>query len=96
MVNGAAKLLHAWISCAVLKRACGFICPILCPLGSLQKGLDDYNKALSIDEQNVDALYYRGTIYEKQGKLDEAIKEFTAALQLYPDHVKATYARAAC
>ena len=30
------------------------------------------------------------------GQLDEAIADFTAVLELEPDHVKAAYARGAC
>lgn len=44
----------------------------------------------------MDALYYRGTVYEKLGKLDEAIADFTAVLTLDPNHIKASYARGAC
>lgn len=51
---------------------------------------------LQLEPRNVDALYYRGTVYEKLGKLDEAISDFTAVLTLDPNHIKASYARGAC
>ena len=35
-------------------------------------------------------------MFEKMGQLDEAIADFTAVLELEPDHVKAAYARGAC
>lgn len=41
-------------------------------------------------------MYYRGTVSEKLGKLDEAIADFTAVLTLDPNHIKASYARGAC
>jgi regulator of sirC expression with transglutaminase-like and TPR domain len=51
---------------------------------------------LQLEPGNVDALHYRGTVYEKLGCLDEAISDFTAVLTLDPNHVKASYARGAC
>ncbi len=51
---------------------------------------------LQLEPGNVDALYYRGTVYEKLGRLDEAISDFTAVLTLDPNHIKASYARGAC
>ena len=38
----------------------------------------------------------RGVAYEKVGRIDDAIVEFTKVLQIEPDHVNATYSRAAC
>jgi tetratricopeptide (TPR) repeat protein len=35
-------------------------------------------------------------VYEKLGKLDDAITDFTAVLTLDPNHIKASYARGAC
>lgn len=35
-------------------------------------------------------------MYEKLGRLDEAISDFTAVLTLDPNHIKASYARGAC
>lgn len=64
--------------------------------GALQEALDDYNSVLRLEPRNVDALYHRGTVYEKLGCLDEAIHDFTAVLTLDPNHVKAGYARGAC
>ena len=44
----------------------------------------------------MDALYYRGSVYEKLACLDEAIADFSAVLRLDPNHIKASYARGAC
>jgi tetratricopeptide (TPR) repeat protein len=51
---------------------------------------------LQIESGNVDALYYRGSVYEKLSCLDEAIADFTAVLRFDPNHIKASYARGAC
>ncbi len=51
---------------------------------------------LQYESSNVDALYSRGTVFEKLGRLDEAISDFTAVLNLDPNHIKASYARGAC
>jgi tetratricopeptide (TPR) repeat protein len=51
---------------------------------------------LSCDPSHLDALYYRGTVYEKLSKLKEAVADFTEVLRLDPNHVKASYARGAC
>lgn len=64
--------------------------------GSLEPSLADYNAVLQLEPGNVDALYYRGTVFEKLGQLDEAIGDFTAVLTLDPNHIKASYARGAC
>lgn len=67
-----------------------------CHAGGLESSLADYNTVLQLEPGNVDALYYRGTVYEKLGQLDEAISDFTAVLTYDPNHIKASYARGAC
>lgn len=64
--------------------------------GCLEPSLADYNTILQLEPGNVDALHYRGTVYEKLGQLDEAISDFSAVLTLDPNHIKASYARGAC
>ena len=51
---------------------------------------------LRLEPRSVDALYHRGTIFEKLGSLDDAIRDFSGVLTLDPNHVKAGYARGAC
>lgn len=51
---------------------------------------------LQIEVDHVEATFHRGTVYEKLGKLDEAIADFSKVLSLEPDHVKASYARGTC
>ncbi len=61
-----------------------------------QLALQDLCAVLAIDTQCVDALYMRGALLAKLGRLDEAILDLTHVLQLDPNHVNASYARAAC
>ncbi len=56
----------------------------------------DYSTVLQIETDHVEATFHRGTVYEKLGKLDEAIEDFSKVLSLEPDHVKASYARGTC
>lgn len=56
----------------------------------------DYNAILRRDAEDIDALYYRGVVYETMGNLEAAIADFTTVLRLDPNHVKASYARGAC
>jgi tetratricopeptide (TPR) repeat protein len=64
--------------------------------GDLEASLSDYNSILNREPCHIDALYYRGTVYEKLGQLDEAIADLSEVLRLDPNHVKAAYARGAC
>lgn len=65
-------------------------------VGSFEPCLADYTTVLQLEAKNLDALYHRGTVYEKLGYIDEAIADFTVVLTLDPNHIKASYARAAC
>lgn len=44
-----------------------------------------YSEALGIDPMYKDALYNRGLMYQRLNRLDEAIQDFTLALQNNPD-----------
>ncbi|EFJ48329.1 hypothetical protein VOLCADRAFT_91119 [Volvox carteri f. nagariensis] len=65
-------------------------------LGEDDAALADYNSLLALEPTNVDALFYRGTILERQQHIDEAIQCYTAVLQQEPQHHKALYNRAVC
>ncbi|GLI67835.1 hypothetical protein VaNZ11_012117, partial [Volvox africanus] len=65
-------------------------------LGEDDAALADYNSLLALEPTNVDALFYRGTILERQQHIDEAIHCYTAVLQQEPQHHKALYNRAVC
>lgn len=77
-------------------RPASYHCSCCRPAGALEPSLADYNTVLQLEPRNVDALYYRGTVFEKLARLDEAITDFTAVLTLDPNHIKASYARGAC
>ena len=51
----------------------------------LDLAADAYRKALELHAAFVDARSALGTIYAAQGKYDEAIVEFTAALKIVPE-----------
>lgn len=42
------------------------------------------------------AYYIRGLAYEKCGKIDQSIEDYTTVLELDPNHVNAAFARGAC
>jgi tetratricopeptide (TPR) repeat protein len=48
-----------------------------------------FKKALSIDDQNVDAFVARGALYTNEGELDKAIDDFQSALALNSQHSNA-------
>lgn len=48
-----------------------------------------FKKALSLDEQNVDALVARGALYANESELDRAIDDFRQALDIDPNHSNA-------
>lgn len=69
---------------------------MLCIADQLQLALADYNAALKLNPQHVDAYHGRGAVYEKKGQLDLAIQDFTTCLALDPNCFRASYSRAAC
>lgn len=48
--------------------------------------MNEYNKALEIDKQNVEALVARGALYATKGSLSKAIEDFELALENCPTH----------
>uniref|UniRef100_A0A8C5R3Z9 Tetratricopeptide repeat domain 14 n=1 Tax=Leptobrachium leishanense TaxID=445787 RepID=A0A8C5R3Z9_9ANUR len=48
--------------------------------------MNEYNKALEIDAQNVEALVARGALYATKGSLNKAIHDFEVALENCPTH----------
>ena len=51
----------------------------LLQLDKYAEALEDLNKAISIDEENAEAYYYRGMAQEKLGHVDTAIKDYEQA-----------------
>lgn len=64
--------------------------------GESTAALHDYNTILEMEPKLTDALFYRGKEYERVGRIDDAIADFSAVLDIDSSHVKAMYARGAC
>ncbi|XP_041861948.1 tetratricopeptide repeat protein 14 isoform X2 [Melanotaenia boesemani] len=50
------------------------------------EAMNEYNKALEIDTNNVEALVARGALYANKGSIMKAITDFELALENCPDH----------
>uniref|UniRef100_A0A7N8XKJ7 Tetratricopeptide repeat domain 14 n=1 Tax=Mastacembelus armatus TaxID=205130 RepID=A0A7N8XKJ7_9TELE len=50
------------------------------------EAMNEYNKALDIDTNNVEALVARGALYANKGSIIKAITDFELALESCPDH----------
>uniref|UniRef100_A0A4W3JKP2 S1 motif domain-containing protein n=1 Tax=Callorhinchus milii TaxID=7868 RepID=A0A4W3JKP2_CALMI len=50
------------------------------------EAMNEYNKALEIDSNNVEALVARGALYATKGSLSKAISDFDLALDACPTH----------
>ncbi|XP_028856370.1 tetratricopeptide repeat protein 14 isoform X2 [Denticeps clupeoides] len=50
------------------------------------EAMNEYNKALEIDTNNVEALVARGALYATKGSLVKAIDDFELALETCPSH----------
>nr|XP_019959703.1 PREDICTED: tetratricopeptide repeat protein 14 isoform X5 [Paralichthys olivaceus] len=50
------------------------------------ESMNEYNKALEIDTNNVEALVARGALYANKGGIMKAITDFEQALENCPDH----------
>ncbi|KAM7409247.1 hypothetical protein PAMA_000957 [Pampus argenteus] len=50
------------------------------------EAMNEYNKALEIDTNNVEALVARGALYANKGSIMKAITDFELALASCPDH----------
>lgn len=53
------------------------------------KALSAFKKALKYDAHAAEAYYWRGRIFEKRGKVDEAANEYQAARRADPGHAGA-------
>uniref|UniRef100_A0A6Q2XVH3 S1 motif domain-containing protein n=1 Tax=Esox lucius TaxID=8010 RepID=A0A6Q2XVH3_ESOLU len=54
--------------------------------GRYVEAMNEYNKALEIDTNNVEALVARGALYANKGSLLKAITDFELALESCPTH----------
>lgn len=53
------------------------------------EALQDFNYALDMDTENVDALVARGALYANRGTMSRAIHDFEGALKIEPHHKNA-------
>jgi tetratricopeptide (TPR) repeat protein len=53
----------------------------------MKEAVEDFDKALILDQRMVNALVYRGLCREKLGKERAALEDYTRALQQQPDNV---------
>lgn len=67
-----------------------------CTADRLNEALRDYETVLSVDYEDVDALFQKGLVLQTMGRVDEAIQSLSGALTLQPNHVNASYALASC
>jgi len=59
----------------------------------LSRELKRTNHLIALDNQNADALYNRGWIYEHKGEFEKAVKDYTRALTIDDSHTDAYYNR---
>jgi tetratricopeptide (TPR) repeat protein len=57
------------------------------------RAIDDFNRVLKINPQNVTAYYHRGVAYDRKGYYDKAIADYTKAIQINPRATIAYYHR---
>lgn len=55
--------------------------------------IEDYNKVIDMNPDNVEAYYNRGVTYHHKGDYDRAIEDYTKTIQLKPDYTNAYYNR---
>ncbi len=55
--------------------------------GEYDTAIDDFNNAISLNPELVEAYYNRGSAYFNKNDYDRAIRDFTHAINLKPDYV---------
>lgn len=58
-------------------------------LGKMDKALEDYNKAVALNHQHIQALYGRAIILLNQNRRTDALKDLTAVQKIKPNDVMA-------
>lgn len=64
---------------------------VLVKMGKIDEAIEQLNKVIEIDSYDDDALTFRGKLYAKQKKYDQALKDFSQAIQNSPRYASATY-----
>ena len=57
-------------------------------MGEKEKALEACNKALEAAPNYADALNIRGLLYQKMGKIDEAIEDYTRAIEIHKNKLE--------
>jgi tetratricopeptide (TPR) repeat protein len=57
--------------------------------GDFDRAIRDFDEAIKINPNYVEALYCRGLTYSNKGLWDRAIQDYDEAIKLNPDYVKA-------
>lgn len=63
--------------------------------GHLDRALQDLDKAIKLDSEDVDAYVIRGTVHRLRGDFSKAVKDLSKAVNLDPDNTEALTNRAA-
>jgi len=64
-------------------------------LGDIESALKDFNKAISLNENFVEAYFHRGNLYSlKMGRADLAVKDYSKVIELEPNNYSAYSYRA--
>ena len=61
--------------------------------GGFDLAIEDFNKALELNPNNVETYHCRGLAYHKKGGFDLAIEDFNKALELNPNNVETYHCR---
>ena len=58
-------------------------------MGELNRAVDDLDRVININSENVLAYFNRAAVFMQQGKWQQAINDYDRAIELYPDFAKA-------
>ena len=62
-------------------------------LGQIDRAIEAYSHAITLDPNNVDAYYNRGVAYNNKGDSERAIVDFTKVIRMNPNFAQAYYNR---
>ena len=59
-------------------------------LGSYDKAIESLDRAISLEEKNIDALLYKGFVLMKVKRRDDALNAYDRVLAIHPGNDQAT------
>jgi tetratricopeptide (TPR) repeat protein len=62
-------------------------------MGQYDKAIEDYNRAITLNPNYVEAYCNRGGTYEKMDQYDKAIEDYNRAITLNPNYIETYYNR---